>query len=211
MHCPSLQLARDTPAIFVDPLSAFMELEGTFVQCYGSEDTEPVRALGVTMKAMAREWRNAAELVLCQSLYERNQFSVPGLEELCTEQNRFDRAPVFADDHEEWFKYTIEKHDNSVLATLDRELRGILAATRHLILTGVTTTSCIAKSIEGDDRGRNSLRKELPDLTVVVPRDAVAARVQKSAEAQELLAQWSRSEDKRVIVVESWKNITFTR
>ncbi len=194
-----LKLPRDTPVILVDPLNDFVEEEGVFAQAYGSEDTRPVRDLLPVLKKMAHAWQNKARLILCRSLYDENQFGVSGLEQLCVESNPWGRdCPM----HENWFKGEFEKRHNSILVTDDNEIRDILEAARFAVLTGMTLTSCIAKSKE-------QIRNEIPNLTLVVPRDTTGVRASRSADAEKIFEEWEQEHEDHVIVTPSWKKIKF--
>lgn len=201
MRPPSLPLIvpKSTPAVVVDPLHDFMDEKGVFTQCYGREETEPMRNLLPTLNQMVRVWRGKAHVVLCQSLYSHNQWGVKGLENLCTQENLLGREPCI---DERFFQSAVTKSRNSITSIPTEEWRELARNTKkHLILTGVTTTSCIAKTVE-------ALRSGF--WKIIIPADAVASRASQQKKEEALLDSWSDEHLSRVIVVPHWRDITFS-
>ena len=178
-----------------------MDRDGTFAECFnldGQKDAEPVRRILPTLTGMTKAWRRKAYLILCQSLYTYDQWKVKGLENLCTEENRWGREPRI---DERLFHSIVTKSHNSITSMPASEWEELVRHTReHLILTGVTTTSCIKKTVE-------ALR--LGFWKVIIPRNAVASRASQKEEADLLLDSWSGDSASHVIVVPSWRDITF--
>jgi nicotinamidase-related amidase len=195
---PSLILPHGTPVIVVDPLRDFMDQSGTFAKCYGAQDTESIRDVLPVLTEMLRTWRGKTWNILCQSLYARNQWKVRGLEELCTKENCSGRESLIG---RASFDFTATKSDNSVTSMAQGEVEELGRHMRkHLILTGVTTTSCIAKSVE-------ALR--IGFVRIIIPRNAVAARNSQQKKADALFEGWSDERMTKVIVVPTWREITF--
>lgn len=196
-----LKLPKKTPVIVVDPLNDFTHPKGVIARVYGAEDTKPLRDLLPVLNTMALKWKLNAEIILCRSLYRDNQFNVPGLENLCTEDNCWGRdSPIDS----RLFHNEFEKQDNSILVTDDGEIRGILESVRFAVLTGMTLTSCIAAS-------KAQIRKEIPDLTLVVPRDTTGVRVSRTEDGEMLFREWEAAEETRVIVTPSWRDVRFSQ
>lgn len=198
---PKLTLPKGTLTIVVDPLNDFMSAEGVFAKAYGLPDTQPVRDLLPVLRSMMEAWKTKAHVLLCRSLYRHDQFGVRGLENLCTEGNRVGRDSEIP---ESFFRRDFEKTDNSILETEDDEVKGRISTAQHLILAGVTTTSCLPKSVV-------HIRQVYPGHPqIIVPRDAVAARKERQADAEALLKAWEdEGPEGQVTVVPSWKDIRF--
>jgi nicotinamidase-related amidase len=203
MKADTLTLPQGTSAIVVDPLNDFLDPEGVFANTYGMQDTEPIRDVLPELQQMIGAWQENARIILCRSLYRRNQFGVPGLEELCVwdrPSGRFSPIPL------EKFAVEFTKLDNSILSTRNDSILRMLESSRQIILTGLTVTSCIKKSIE-------QIGREVERLQVIVPRNATAARANEKSttEADELFQQWSEPKNSRVIVVDRWQDIEFVK
>lgn len=196
-----LTLPIGTPVILIDPLNDFTKPEGVFTEAYGAEDTKPVRDVVPVLNAMARAWAQKTEIILCRSLYTYDQFGVKGLEDLCTKENDWGRESVI---NYEWILRGFDKTENSILATDDKKIFDILESSRFLILAGMTLTSSIAKSKE-------ELREILPELTLVVPRNAAAVRASRKADGEALFQQWADPAEEGVIVTPAWNNIKFKK
>ncbi len=197
-----LELPVGTPAVVVDPVRDFMHSKGTFTECFGLEDTEPIRQILPRLREMIKKWRMKVYPILCQSLYEWDQFGVPGLENLCTQGNFLGREPMIP---ETCFRATITKPQNSLYsAPREEESKAwnYICRSRHLILTGVTTTSCIQRTVKDFPKGYTQM---------VIPRDAVASRASRKSDEQAILDYWSEERMTNVIVVPSWKNIKFKK
>lgn len=194
-----LLLPHGTGVVVVDAVKAFMHPDGTFVRCYGTEDAKPVCEVLERLREMLLAWQHKARPMECRSIYKRNQFTVPGLEELCTEENAFDRESCLPPGQFEW---VFDKTDNSLLSAGEAVI-ALLRQSRNLIVTGVTTTSCVRKTVEDCvERFGDSMR-------IIVPGDAVASRVEKAAEQAALLKKWGSRTNKNVMVVDSWRDIAF--
>lgn len=192
LHTPHLILPKQTPHIVVDPLEDFTE--GAFVDCYGAPDTEPVREVVANLDAMTEEWRDDAELILCRSQYEHNQFGVPGLERLCTTEKG--RRSVIDPNR---FARSVCKFDNSLLSA-DVDLDELIGDNEFFGIEGLTTTSCVIKTV-------NDCRDRMRDRTIVLPANAVGVRKARTADGQKILAQLSDPSDMQVIVVPEWQQI----
>jgi len=190
--------AAESSVIVVDAtLPDFALQSGIFAQCYGEKDAQPVLALCKRMIEYKIEElrKRGAHVTLCRSNYDFDQFGVPGLESLCvTEQGR----ESLVDENK--FDWQLEKTDNSILSAGER-IHTLITLRKNLILAGVTTTSCVGKSIE-DMRRQHAGR-----VQIIVPWDAVASRASQTAKEAKLLKQWEDSRD--VIVVSELDDIIF--
>ena len=137
MKTNQLSLPKQSPIIVVDPLKGFTE--GSFVQCYGEIDTQPIRDVVANLEIMTQAWQEQARLILCKSQYTKDQFSIAGLEELCTTDAERESAI-----EESRFTDIVSKNDNSLLSA-NIELAELLGKTEYLGITGLTTTSCVRK------------------------------------------------------------------
>ncbi len=183
-----------TPVIVVDPLKDFAC--GVFVECYGMEDTEPIRELIARLQQMVEAWQGKARLVLCKSLYDHNQFAVPKLETLCTTDDG--RESVIS---RNLFQQDIIKRQNS-FAPNDVPLEPIVGDARYLIMTGLTTTHCVIQSIV-------DCRRRLGRVQLIVPANAVGTRKMRESDGQRILGDLSHPHDQHV-VVPRWEDIRFT-
>lgn len=186
----SLQLPKETTRIFVvDPLRDFLEESGVFAQCYGLEDTKPIRAIRSVLEDIVGQ----RQCILCASHYKHDQFDVQGLEKLCTTARG--REPVIPKGN---FVDAFEKTTNSILS--DREnVDRILSGATHAVITGVTTTHCIAMSVE-------DFHEQYRELICIIPRDAVASRTSRKNDEQALFKRWQK-EGEEIIVVDSVQDI----
>ncbi len=192
MFKDSLTLPRGTPHVVVDPLHDFAH--GAFVECYGEKDTEPCREVIRTLTEMTEAWRQQAQMILCRSLYRYNEFNIPKLEKLCVGgKGRRSLIPP------EWFREHILKTHNS-LFTGDKDPRELAADHEFFGVTGLTTTSCVIKTIE-------DCKKLMADKTIVVPADAVAVRKSRMKDQEAILERLSDPGEKQVVVVKSWRDI----
>jgi hypothetical protein len=192
LDTPALFLPKYTPHIVVDPLEDFTE--GAFVDCYGVPDTEPIREVVANLDAMTEEWRDNADLILCRSQYKHDQFGVPGLERLCTTEEG--RRSVIDPQR---FSRSVCKFDNSLLSA-DVDFDELIGDNEFFGVEGLTTTSCVIKTIDG-------CRDRMRDRTIILPENAVGVRKARTADGQKILAQLSDPDDKRVIVVPKWEQI----
>jgi len=188
----SLVLPERTPHIVVDPLLDFTE--GAFVDCYGKKDTEPIRDVVANLDTMTAAWQDKAELILCRSQYDYDQFGVPGLEKLCTTD--WGRQSVIDPRR---FSRSVCKFDNSLLSA-DADLDELIGDNEFYGIEGLTTTSCIIKTID-------DCRDRMRDRTIVLPANAVGVRKARTADGQRILAQLSDPDDRQVIVVPRWQQI----
>lgn len=194
MLVPRLSVPVGTPVIVVDPLKDFES--GEFVTCYGLEDTEPVREVIARLRQMVEAWQGKARLVLCASLYDDDQFKVPGLEKLCTtDAGRQSVIPPGL------FHRQILKRQNSFGPTM-QDLRPIVENDNCLIITGLTTTSCVVQSV-------NDCRAVLGRVRLIVPANAVGTRKGRQNDGQRLVENWSQPNELHVTVVPRWEGITF--
>lgn len=196
MRAEFLELPIGTKHIIVDPLDGFTQ--GTFVDCYGHEDTDPIREVVRELDEMTAEWQHDARLILCKSRYTYDQFGVPKLENLCVGED--DRRSAIPEDR---FHRTIEKYNNSLLSA-DVDLEDLLGDDDIFGAEGLTMTSCIIMSI-------NDIRRAFSRLTIVVPADAVGSRTKQNEKAHSILEELSSRSVRNVIVVPSWRNITHVR
>lgn len=199
-HAPSALPYRlrgeETCVVVVDAVRDFFDDDGAFAACYGKEDVEPVRRVLPALEDLALAWSGQCRVLCCRSRYHLNQFGVAGLENLCTtERGRELRLP------RGYFDDVVDKVDNSILTSpkIQRIFKEHRALT-HLVLAGVTTTSCIARSIA-------DIRSALRHLQVVVPCDAIASRGSRQGDEHRLLRAWGSRQEKGVWVVPSWKDI----
>jgi len=184
--------SENSLAIVIDPLADFISEKGAFSRCYGEKDTERVRNVANDLEAMVDEWNERVRVLLCRSKYEYDQCKVRNLEMLCvTEQGRESMiAP-------EMFSAVIEKYENSILCSPDIE-EYLSDEILHLIPTGITTTSCVRKSIRG-------IQEKFPHIKIIIPKNAVASRISRENDENALLDLWGKSNN--VIVVKRWQDI----
>lgn len=192
LDTPTLFLPKRTPHIVVDPLEDFTE--GEFVHCYGRPDTEPIREVVAHLDAMTEAWRDDAELILCRSQYRYDQFGVPGLEQLCTTEKG--RRSVIDPQR---FSRSVCKFDNSLLSA-DVDIDELIGDNEFFGVEGLTTTSCIMKTI-------NDCRDRMRDRTIVLPENVVGVRKARTEDGRRILAQLSDPDDTQVIVVPRWQQI----
>lgn len=140
----------------------------------GLDETDDIRNLPPTLQEMLNAWKGRAYRVLCRSEYPYNRWEKEGLEKLCTTEGG--RASVI---DPSLFEHTMTKTDNSILAASEEDLK-FLHRNEYLILAGVTTTSCIRKSIE-------QLLAERTQLKIIVFRNLVAARKSERDKAEKVL------------------------
>ncbi len=120
-----------------------------------------------------------------------------GLEELCTSEKG--GTSVISNSY---FDAQVRKTDNSIF-TAGQEFLDAVKQRTFLVFTGITTTSCILKSIQ-------EVREKFADRVVIVPRNAVASRVSQKKKEDELFEEWRDSNDERVIVVPTLRSIYFS-
>ncbi len=202
MFTNKIQIGRDDSSVTVvdATLRDFADIDGVFARCYGREDSRPVLDLCERMieEEIYGLRERHAHLTLCRSQYTRNQFNVKGLEELCaTEEGR--RSVLSPD----LFDWEIDKNDNSILSA-GAKAEELIDTRDHHILTGVTTTSCVGKSID-------EIRKRFAGKgkRIIVPRNAVAARASQADKARALFDEWKKDARSDVIVVPSLSDIEF--
>ncbi len=202
MFKDKIQIGRHNSSVTVvdATLRDFANLDGVFARCYGEEDARPV--LDLCQRMIEEEIhalrKRHAHLTLCRSQYRQNQFNVQGLEDLCTTEAG--RHSLLSPD---LFDFEINKTDNSILSAGEKAEQLIDERNDH-ILTGVTTTSCIGKSIN-DIRARFAGRGKC----IIVPRDAVAARFSQAKKADALFREWESDEQGDLIVIPSLRDIEF--
>ncbi len=194
MQANSLVLPAKTPHIVVDPLQDFVSENGPFWTRYGQEDIRPLSDVIRVLEEMTLEWQESAYLILCKSQYAHDQFIHDGLVGLCTaDEGRSAKIP------ETRFARTINKGDNSVFSA-DVSMEELLGQAEFIGIEGLTTTSCVRKSVE-------DFRRRMNDRVLVVPRDAVAARKERTEDARAFLDSLASINEKNVIVVPTWRGI----
>ncbi len=197
MHLQSIILGKDDSMVAaVDPLVDFADECGVFAQCYGLNDTERVREICSRVSQETLRLRGQAYQVLFRSKYTYGQFSVKGLERLCT--TTMGREPVVP---AKYFDLVFDKYDNSILSA-GAEVEALIDQRSFIIFEGVTTTSCIGISID-------DTRKRFKGKKIIIPRDLVASRHERSAYEERMLDEFSRDGSRDVHIVERMSDIEF--
>lgn len=194
----------DTPLVSFDGIAEFTSSTGTFAREYGSTDTEPLRL----WEARSRQWiqelrsrfaerlRHAAVI----SKYRFGQFHAEqgwppdephALDGLCVDDT-YRRVTI--DDPRQLIA-TIEKNEND--ATTSSAFMKFIRLQRRAVLIGVTTTSCIAKTVRSlipeMEAGRSALEE------VILARNGVAARKKQAKNARRILDEFSQHTRVRIV------------
>src|SRR3989344_5567056 len=183
-----------TCAIVVDPLWDFISRDGEFERGYPSQN-ESIRAVLETLTRMVDTLRTQVDTVLCASKYEEGQFG-DHIKYLCTSDER--RTSMIP---REWFRETLTKTDNSILMAGDDAWR-VLTDKPHVILSGLTGTSCIRVSTQ-------EILKYLPRTHLYLPKNAIAIRDDANTrqKMEMLYEKWEDPDQKKVHVFDQWENI----
>ncbi|MSR87157.1 isochorismatase family protein [Candidatus Peribacteria bacterium] len=188
-----LVLPKGTHVAVIDPQVDFMNVDGVYARKYG-KDAEPLAAITPELCKMVDQLKGKTIRMLFKSFYTENQFGVEGLEKLCTTDSG---CKSVIDEYR--FNSVFKKFENSMLSApcLNDKFINELS---HLILTGITITTCIEKS-------REAMAKRFPDLHIVIPLNVVAARLSQKKKADILIKQWRN--DPQMSVVDKWQDIVF--
>jgi hypothetical protein len=181
--------------IFIDPVFDFIDKEGIFFKKFGSDSIPLIHILS-TLQDILNSCFNLQNVkkILCTSRYIRDQFQTIGLEMLCVEEKGQKSCldPSLFDLH-------IVKKSNCIYECIDQnqelELEHLLTKCSKILVTGMTTGSCIRASVlELMKRGHH----------VVIARDGITHRTSQNECAERHLIDWEKS---GIEVVQSWKDI----
>lgn len=186
-----------TCAVVVDPLWDFIAKEGEFERGYPGQN-ESIRAMMPTLTEMVEDLRKKVDTILCASKYNEGQFG-EHIQHLCTTEER--RRSVIP---EELFKETLTKTANSILTAgeLGEGIWRVLTDRPHLILTGLTGTSCVRVSVD-------EIVKYLPGTHVYLPKDVIAIRDNEDSRLrmEKIYEYWQDPKQTKLHVFDSWRDI----
>jgi nicotinamidase-related amidase len=200
------QQEERTTIIVIDALRDFIDprvgsFGKYFAKMHGEDELTPIAAVMKRIEHMTRATYYVAHNVFCGSRFLENPSDCPfPSNEIVLGCFSPGSQPAI---DTRFFDTYIEKPDDFIQHCKDG-IRELSQCTR-LVIAGVTTTSCVRNAIEGVITGmRDHLLPQLQE--VVVPRDVVAARRSREADAQKLLEEWST---KGVHILNSWEDLSW--
>jgi nicotinamidase-related amidase len=183
--------------LVIDMVYDFVHEDGLFPRAFG-EDAQPLIDLLPTIRTLLTTLSESTSIPIieCTSHYTVNQFHSKSLSTLCT--TREGRESML-NELSSLFRLRIVKTLNSVFSlessSEEEELLRLIKGS-SVIVVGVTTSSCIQRSVESlVERGFN----------VIVPIDAISHRKSQNGRAQQVISKWRESDN--VTVLDSWRDL----
>ncbi|KAL0483510.1 arginine deiminase [Acrasis kona] len=181
--------------IFIDPVFDFVDERGIFFQKF-KEDSQPLIDVLPVLDDVLQCCKDLPHVktVLCTSIYKVKQFKTDGLENLCTEE----RGQQSLLDPSKFNLHAIKKTNNMYDlfdANKTTELDDLVDMCDKVLVTGVTSTSCVRATIQ-------ELLKQ--KKSVIVALDAIAHRKSSNNTASSLVNQWN---NQGVIIKDAWKSV----
>ncbi len=198
--------------LLVDAVFDFLDAkEGVFHQCYG-DDAAPLLSMVPIWKQVLDVLSSYKDVTLAivGSNYTVSQFRTKGLENLCVSE----KGRAFDATFLSFFSTRIFKNGNSVIdgfvslhSTQDnfsiskkQDLLDWLHGFEQIWIAGITTCSCIAKTI-------SSLQLTLHSHQhLLVSEDCISCRASQEKSAQKMIQQW-KQQTKQMTVYSSYKQL----